>query len=436
MKKAATYFLMMFLVILLATCNKDDPVSLPEINILLPAANSSYNVYDTIEIKLVVESAQPEVSLKISLLDAHYSPASPVNPLVFPSFKTGIETTLYFLIDYEYLESGNYYLFFSAGDNSGGSGAYQSIYIEGIQRQFEGIFIISELSANQTGIEKLGTDLSGQGIKIQSGNYAGSAIDSRNRLVYTAGKNSGNLLALNTDSLTPVWQVPIIPNPVQPYFNFLDQIDGVLYAGFYNGEVNGYNPWGDLIFSTQVDGLTFPKHVCIAGSALVVSTTSRSNLSEHWLETYFKPSGAPNSKTNILMDPVHLKTLDSEKVLIFGNMGNSGVDTKIIDPETGLLTDPYQPFPLPAEFVKCATDINQSNTLLSLESGIYIYDYQSSISLVTSSISPQILKWEDISQTILAVEGDTFFVLTANGEQISENNYPYPILNLLLHYNK
>jgi len=188
-KKTVTYILVFLCIVLLASCKKDETPPPSKINILSPAANTSFQVFDTIEIKLHIESHQSEVSLRISLLDVNYSPASPINPLVVSSFETNVEATLHFLLDYEYLESDNYYLYFKVTDQSGTVNTYRSIYIEGIQRAFEGVFIISEISVNQTGIEKLGIDLTGEGIKIMAGNYAGSAIDSRNRNVFLAGKN-------------------------------------------------------------------------------------------------------------------------------------------------------------------------------------------------------------------------------------------------------
>jgi hypothetical protein len=436
MKKVATYLLVLISIIFFTSCKKEDTPPPSKINILSPVANTPFEVNDTITIKLLIDSRQPEVDLWISLLDANFSPASPINPLVFSDFETNIETTLHFMLDDEFLESGNYYLFFKVLDQSGNVNKYLSIYIEGIQRQFEGIFIVSEISDNQIGIEKLGTDLTGQGIKILEGNYAGSSIDSRYKNIYVAGQNFGNLVAMNTDSLGPEWEIPIIPNPVQPYFTFVQQIDHVLYVGFYSGEVNGYNPSGDLIFTTQTNGLTFPNQVCIVGNHLVVSSTTRSNLFEYWIETFFMASGVDNSKTKVLIKPIHLKPLDDEQVLMFGNNGNSRLETKLLDPETGLVSDPYQPFQLPDELVKCAADINNEQTLLGLEDGIYIYDYQRSIAMVTTSISPRVLHWEDISQNILAADGDKFFTVSANGQQIFEHDYPYPIYNLLLNFNK
>ncbi len=147
-------------------------------------------------------------------------------------------------------------------------------------------------------------------------------------------------------------------------------------------------------------------------------------------------SEVSNSKAKVLIKPIHLKTLDDENVLVFGNGEHLRVGTKLFNPETGLLTNPYQAFLLPDEFLTCAADVNQNLILLSLESGIYLYDYHSNISLVTASISPQILRWDATSQTILAVDGELFFVLSANGQLLSEQNYPYPIYNLLLYYLK
>jgi hypothetical protein len=435
-KKVATYLLVLLGLSLFVSCKKDDAPQPSKVRVFSPVANASFEVFDTIEIKLLVESPQSEIALRISLLDENHSPASPLNPLVFSNFKTNTEATVYFILDHEYLESGNYYLFFNVSDQSGNVYSYRSIYVGGIERQFEGFFIVSEVSDNQLGIEKLNNDLTGQGIKVLPGNYAGSAIDSRYRNVSLAGQNFGNLIVLSTDSLKIIWEVPIIPNPVQPYFTFLQQINQSLFAGFYNGEVNVYNPSGDLVFSTQANGLTFPNQVCIAGNMLEVSSTSRSNAFEHWLETYFMATGASNSKTKLSINPMHLKSLDDKKVLVFGNDENSGIQTKLFDPGTGLVINPYQPFPLPDEQLICAVDINNNKTLLGLEGGIYIYEYQNGIALVTGSISPLIIQWEDISQTILVADISGFIVLSANGQLISQNDYPYPIYNILLQYNK
>ena len=171
MKKPAPYCLIFLWVILFCNCKTDDPAPLSKITIYAPVANTPYEVFDTAEIKLMVESPQPEVSLRISLLNHNYTPMSPPNALVISNFKTGVETSLDFLLDNYYLESDNYYLQVKVTDNSGSVNAYRSIYIEGIQRQFEGVFIISELTANQTRLEKLDTDFSNLNMLDFQGNY-------------------------------------------------------------------------------------------------------------------------------------------------------------------------------------------------------------------------------------------------------------------------
>jgi hypothetical protein len=436
MKKSAIYLFAFLLIILLFGCKKDDESTPAQIFVSTPIANTPYQVFDTVKINLFVESKQDEVSLSISLLTSNYTPASPSSPLVFQHFKTGIETSLYFLLDNDKLASANYYLYFKVNDASGDAQLYRSIYIEGIPRKIEGFFIVSSLSDHQIGIEKFADDYTGLEMKLLPGNYAGSAISSFNKLVYTAGSNAGNFLAIDTDSLDIQWEIPIVPNPVQPYFTFLEEIDQVIYAGFYNGEVNGYSPAGNLIFSTQSDGLTFPTGVCIAGNMLVVSTISRSNLFENWLETYYLASGVANSKTNILARPIHLTALEDEKVLVFGNDSNTSIDTKLFDPGAGLVNSPYQPFPLPDELLICATNINPNLTLLGLESGIYLYNYQGSISLVADTFIPEILCWEDLSQTIWAAGGKEIRIFSANGQQVAQYTNTDSIFNLLLYYNK
>ncbi len=159
------------------------------------------------------------------------------------------------------------------------------------------------------------------------------------------------------------------------------------------------------------------------------------NVFEHWLETYFIASGASNSKTKLSFTPVHLKALDDGNLLIFGNYENESISVKLFDPVTGIITNPYQPFQLPDEPLICAVDFNQNLTFLGLESGIYLYNYQNSLSLVTGSVAPKILMWEDLGQTIWAVDGQEVFVFSANGQQLSQQAYPYPILNLHLLYN-
>jgi hypothetical protein len=427
---------MFLFIILLFKCKKDDDTPISQIIIHAPIANTPFEVFDTVKILLMVESSLTEVSLRISLLNQNYTPVSNFNPLVISNFKTGVETSLNFLLDSYYLESNNYYLYAKVTDATGDAKAYRGIYIEGIAREFEGFFVVGEFSDTQTKLEKLDTDFTSLDIFNFQGNYAGSDLNCRNKLIFLAGRNSGNLLALNSDSLSLEWEVPIVPNPVQPYFTFTKLIDKVLYAGYYNGEVNGYNFAGNSVFSSQANGQTFPNLVCLTGNIFVVSSTSRSNVFEHWLETFFMPSGTFNSKIKLSVTPVHIKPLDDGNVLVFGNDENENLAVKLFDPVTGLVTDPYQPFQLPNELLTCATSTNQNLTLLGLESGIYLYDYQNNLSLVTNSISPQILKWEDLGQTIWAVDGQEVFVFSTDGQQLSQYIYTHPILNLLLHYNK
>ena len=427
---------MFLFIILLYKCKKDDDAPISQISILAPFANTSYEVFDTVKIKLLVESSQAEVSLGISLLNQNYTPVSNLNALAISNFKTGVETSLNFLLDSYYLESNNYYLYAKVTDATGDVKAYRRIYIEGAAREFEGFFVVSEFSDMQTRLEKLDADFTSLGMFNFQGNYAGSALNCRKKLIFLAGRNFGNLLALNSDSLSLEWEVPIIPNPVQPYFTFLQQTEQLLFTGFYSGEVNGYDPSGRIIFSSQANGQTFPNDICNAGDILVVASITRSNLLENWLETYFITSGAFNGKAKLLIKPVKLNALNDGIVLMFGNDENENLSVKLFDPVTGLIADPYQPFQLPDELLTCATSVNQNLTLLGLESGIYLYDYQNSLSLVTNSVSPQILEWEDLGQTIWAVDGSEIFVFSSDGQQLLQHIYTHPILNLLLHYNK
>jgi len=421
---------------LLSDCKKDIDTPISQITIYKPIANTSFEVFDTLDILLMVESSQSEVGLRVSLLNQDYTPVSNSNTFVMSNFKTGVEASLNFIFDNYYLESDYYYLYIKVSDASGDVKAYRSIFIEGIPREFKGLFVVSKIHANLTRLEKLDTEFTTQGILDLFGNHAGSAVNLRHKLVSVAGKNSGNLLSLDSDSLELQWEVPIIPNPVQPYFTFLKQTEKYLFTGFYNGDVHGYDPSGSVVFSNQANGQTFPSMICLAGNFLVVASTSRSNLQEHWLETYFISSGASNSKIKLQIKPVELKALDDGSVLVFGNDENGNLATRLFNPETGLVYMPYQPFALPEKLLVCAAEINESLTLLGLESGIYLYNYQSDLSLVTNVISPQILRWEDLSKTIWSVDGEEIMVFSSNGENLLQQTYDFPIYNLLLDYNK
>jgi hypothetical protein len=425
-----------FFVIFFVQCKKEDEPLQIEINITGPAPNSSYAVNDTVKLTLTVVSPRPTVTLYVTLVGNELEPVSFTNTVMIPDFETGKESGVLYVLDNEDLATGNYNLRVKASAEDNTVYAYRRIYITGLPREFKGFFIVSSENSGQVGIERFDAGFSSMLKRFLQGNYAGSDINDADQLVYVAGKNLGNLSAMTADSLKTLWEVPLVPNTGQPYFTFIREIDRILYTGFFDGRVEGYDDGGDLSFSAATNGLTIPMGAGCAGDILVVLSVSTNNVMEHWLETYFIPSGAPNSKTTFLGTPLYLKTQDQANVLLFGNDTEGNFKTRLFNPLTGLLTDPYQPFELPEKEMLCTAGMDSGRTLIGVADGIYIYTDQESIVRITDAVSPQLLRWEPLGRTIRAAASQEIYLFSEEGTIISQTTYPKPVLNLLLYYNK
>lgn len=420
-------------VILLWSCQKDEPSPAGTLSILTPAPLSEFNIYDTLAVKFLVETAaEAEVSVSVQLMNERFIPVQPA--ITHHNIAINTEQEILYPISDSTLMDGIFNLRVQAFGNIETTQAYRQIYINEIPRTLKSIWLVSE-NTNGVAITVVDETYALIGELQVENDYSGSAVSAINGQFYLAGKNSGNLIAYNGYTRNKAWFIPGIPNPNQPYFTCVRAFGEVCYTGFWQGQIVGYNRYGGIVTATEINENTIPEDIFIHDIFLIKQAHRRSNTNQKVIETYFVQSGAKISETNLNFIPVGFSAPEFRKILIFGNKEEKAV-THLFDPTSGMLSSPYEPFALPAEAITITTNIDDTKTLFATGSGIYIYEYMTFLTQINSLQQVSALAYNPLNQTILAVVGAEVFVMNLQGSIFFQYDTPNPLSDIHLFFNK
>lgn len=415
------------------SCKKEAAEIFPEVQFIQPASNSAYDVFDTITIRLLVNYNKPAISLRINLQDESSTPV--VTSLVIENFETGVETTVYYIISNNQLNTGSYRLVAEARDGGIYTRAYRSVFIHEIERVLSHVFVVQQ-EAQTHKIHRFSPAMGSQLTTVFHGDYAGSDVSSSSKQFFIAGRHSGDLTAFDAEAMTIKWTSPIIPNPVQPYFTSLKRIGNHVFAGLWEGYTGRWSMTGQKGVSTQITSNTYSYLLFSTEKYLVTAALQKSNHLIHWLEVFYLDAGGLVSTTQSDIIPVIFTEPEHGNLLILGNNQSGNAYARRFDPSTGMLYFPYQPFDLPASAVKTAEAISPKQILLAFDNGVYLYKYQVAIGLFAGIPQVSSMCYEDISRTVWMIAGGKVLVYNLAGNLLSEYEVGGELVNLHLIYNR
>ncbi|MBE0638805.1 MAG: hypothetical protein IH598_09815 [Bacteroidales bacterium] len=428
------FIFLFFSLSFLFSCKKEAEEIFPEVQFIGPASNASYDVFDTIPITIRVNWNQSEIALKINLQDESSTPVVP--SLVLENFKTGVETTLYYVISNETLSTGNYRLMAEAREGEIYTRAYRTVYVHEIERQLTHIFVVQHEAQTVQRIHRFNPAMGDQLTTVFDGDYAGSDVSSSSKQFFIAGIHWGDLTAFDTETMTINWASPIIPNPVQPYFTCLKAMGNQVFAGLWDGYTGRWSMTGQKGVSTQITPDTYSYLLFSTDKYLVTAALQKSSYLVHWIEVFYLDAGGLVNATHSDIIPVIFTDPEPGNILILGNNQRGNAYVRRFDPANGMLNFPYQPFDMPAKPIIAAEAISPGRILLAFDSGVYMYDYQKSFTSFISVPDVRIIRYEDISRTIWMIAAGKVLVYDLNGALVSEFNIGGELVNLHLMYNK
>ncbi len=414
---------------------EDEPVVIPigpDIEIVSPKNYTEFNSSDTIAVIMNIKSDYSKVDLTLRLWrnihfiisDSHYSTVTPGDSII-----------LYFPFEswFSFDELFTLTVTATAPDNGQTNESVQ-VYISGTPKELHSIWLISNLTSNTTSVKTLSPALELLHEFTFQGNYAGSDVQSARKKFVIAGSNFGDLTVYDADTYAPEWNVPIISNPVQPYFTDVKFYDDLLYVSYWDGLVKGYNR--DGIKSYQAEGLSnvVPQLMHLNSDKLYSPGFQRSNVSQNWWVTSNLKGGMILYSQPITFEPVGFTNLSNSEILIFANNSDGKLDTKKFHGISSPFSDPYEPFSLPDEKLNYSCFVSGSQVLLATENGIYHYKYEESIYQVSDLPNVVALGYDDLNELIWAASGNTLYTMTFSGEIVEEYAVENDILNFHLLY--
>ena len=435
MKNSGIVIIFLGLVFLIFSCEEKEPeFHFPEIEVLAPAAFSDYNVLDTVWVKLRVISESPPVNLFISMQNEKYIQVLPTE--IFPNIQLDSELLVPFILKDSTMAGGVYSIRINAKSPDGSASRYVNIYINAQPRELKSVWLVSKLSDTKLKISVLNENLDQIQTFNYQGNYAGSDISSTNQQFAIAGANFGDLIVYSASDYETVWEVPIISNPVQPYFTSVEFSNEVLYVGFWDGFIKGYHNAGATLLTTSNNGSTIPCMIQPAGKYLVSAAKQRSNVNAWWMNVNHIEGGSIVTQQYLDHSPVILGLTYEEDILFYSNDANGLISIFLSDPETGIISTPWFPYVLPAEKLICGKDIGKEQVILATENGVYVCKHHSYLAKINEMSEINIIEFEELSQTIFAISGKNITQMDFQGNIISQLPQENNILNIHFLYSK
>lgn len=426
-------FLFLYAALSFFSCKKDTDESNPTITIITPVENQSFNVNDVVWVKASVSDDTKITAASISLLDdqqrvSHRSLSVPVSS---PSTTINAAYTL----DNIHLESGFYYILITATDGKNDSRMYRRIYIAAVPKVIEKVFVVSHTSSSQTNLSYIDSSFSSV-IPYHTcyGDYTGSSISSYYQQVYACGNFTGSFTGIRLKDNSIRFSIsPLVSS--SPYFTgfYGDEQDN--YVARYDGFIQGYDYFGNIIYGTMAGNGYYAMHIYFNSKYMITEEKNKSS-SEKKLVTYY-PNGNAQQSVLINQDIVTFCEKDEDEVFLFGNDSGQGV-IQLFDRTHNYIWNPYF-YSLPVGTILSAVKINQNTYLIGHSDGtIYKYEYSnSSLTTYISGYTAIQLRYDSESNRLYVAEAnrissfDYTFASALNFVNTNET-----ILDLHLLYNR
>lgn len=429
------YLLLVFgMMTAFVSCKDDKQTIYPEVRFLHPANNAQYDVLDTVMMRIVVNYPKPFVSLRIGLQDEAFTPV--MSSQLITDFSTGAETVLYYPISMSNLASGNYNLMAEARDSEVYTRAYRQLFIHEIERELRYVFVVGQTGNSEPLVNRFDANMQNPSAFHFDGDYVGSAVSSASQQFFIAGKHRGDITAIDAEGLSQNWVVPIIPNPVIPYLTCLQSFDGHLFAGFWQGQIGRWKMQGVQGVSTEMTEYTAAYLLFAGGKYLVAASQQKGNINQQWLEVFYLDGGGLLTAVETSVRPVIFSKPESGKILIIGNNSNGTASTQLFNPADGMLSQPYQPFDLPAVSVIAGAATNPVRILLVTDEGVWMYHYQTSLTQLIQQPGIKAIRYNDIHRNIWCLTHDSVLVFNLSGSLFAQYAAGNNLIDLHLIYNK
>ena len=431
MKIIQAFMLLSILVILISCSADENNGPAPLITISEPLENSSYSFLDTVFVKAFISHDKSISYIKVSILNNDATPVLPVQLFYPETNEYYLKTALIF--DNLLTESGHYTIQVKAESGGEVSNEWARINYTSAPKVLEYVVVVTKGASNSFHVFDVGDDNLVLERFSFSGDYAGSAISSRNQLFFTMGSVFNDLSAWELSTKKLRWSVPAVVNPPIPYFTGIYSDDNEVFVSTREAFIYGYDETGLNTFRSEkfTNGIftSFIRH-------------------KNWLTAIFKPYNSPLKELVVLNYPggtVFQSLQFDGEVAAIADYGNLGL-LVFINKDSDAVVYHYQ---------------FDSNTLVKLKEfpqgiiySLYMSDFQNAYIAFADGVywyrpetgsAVKIIPVQDVSDIAYDSVSEMLFVSHFNkldvyrmpsAQLVETSTFTDDILDIHLHYNK
>lgn len=428
------YFNLLILILGISSiysCKKDID-DIPIVTFIYPNENSFYEVGDTIEIKVSIESISNINSIEFKLVNSDLIPVTDNHN--YPVDGSNKMTVNYaFFIDDYYMQSGDYQILCKVTNANDVKHKYQTIKVSSVAKKLENIAVVCK-GSNKIQVYNLSTDLNSSMLKFEvNSDYSSSVYLPFHHRFAVAGSVNGNMICWDYFSGDTLQNIPFNANPPFPYFSALAAVNDYLAVGYYHGSIDLYNFDAFQKYSIVLETNYYPSQLFDLSDHFMIEE-KQINGPKQLVSVRLDATAAQYASFMLPGKLIGAYTFEGQDDMIFYNNANEGVIAKYV------FLDNANNFPIsnrPDAFVSTA-QIDSKNYLLSTSTDLFWYQYQtSSLTSIVNNVALQNLCYDNISGLLYATEGQNIVVYSIpGGNLLNSLNIGKEILNLHLIYNK
>ena len=412
-------------------CKKDKDNNAPVVTIFSPDENQTYSIGETIHVKFKVEDETKIEFAQVAVSDENGIQV--LSTVTFHDLNTNDVMEADLLIDNSNLITGVYNIASLCSDGKNEKNACRTVIIKELRLRRRAIYI-SCASTSQTSVYKLDSTNSLSYAFGLSGDFIGSAIDSKSNRLISCGAYTGKLKATKLTDFTEAWG----ENPVgvtYPCYRNLSSSNGLFIVSYSNGNIKGFDYSGAQKYSAFASqGVYYPiKSALSTNYLLCEQATFLAGTKKLVLYTY--PAGSGKQEMNFSGDVVDLFAKDANDFFVFYNQGSTGKISLYSSAGNGFSY--YYPYPISGK-INSVVAINSSVYLVATNDGIFQYTYETqNFTLFKAGIVAHKLSYDASSNEVLACEGKTLHFYELNtAMQVNTCTTNDSIVDFQLQYNR
>ncbi|HEY9114448.1 MAG TPA: hypothetical protein VIN10_07080, partial [Bacteroidales bacterium] len=303
-------------------CKKQNSQQQAQIEILSPKENAFYSLPDTIHSEIIVQTDVKPDYIRVCVCNAAQTPV--FSPIYF--YPETLLTNLsfdYILENMDISSQGQLYFSVSVATDIM-SNSFKKINIESQPVEFQGVYLFTHTSVNETKLAYLDIEMTVKSIALVPGNYSESAASATHDMLFFLTEVPDRMYARQFGEDLFLWEKE--PSADYPEFTSVYADGNKVYCGYGNGKIAGFaDVSGQQMVSTPVMMDSVPERMIVTGDYIVGDFRVKNKPSRS-LSVFYKTTGARFQRAVYQIEVVDFYKENNEKeLLIFGNEDGKAV---------------------------------------------------------------------------------------------------------------